>query len=69
MNICDTVDLGQFDYCDGVVISDPVIVGDVSVESLTTAFTCTYSDGDFGSLGVGFYIFSYDDINYIFEVI
>lgn len=69
MSICDRTDLGQFDYCDGVTISDPLIVGEVDVQSITTDFICTYEDGVFGMLGKGFYVFTYDSVDYIFEVI
>jgi hypothetical protein len=65
---CIQTDLGQFNYCDGVDVSE-TIDGPVDLLYLQTSRQCNYATGNFGILEKGEYVFTFEETNYKFEVV
>ena len=67
MSICSTTDLGDFDYCEDVVID--FVDSEVVIKCVETKYRCTREDGNFGELLPGHYLFTFEETNYMFEVV
>jgi hypothetical protein len=65
---CNEIDLGQYNYCDGVDLS-ATIDGPIDVLYLQTSRECNYATGNFGILEIGEYVFTFEGANYKFEVV
>ncbi|MCA1764611.1 MAG: hypothetical protein LC664_16695 [Flavobacteriales bacterium] len=68
MDVCEAENLGSFDRCTDVVISE--FASEVTITNRVTHWCGTFNDGDsIGDLAPGEYAAEYDEVLYIFTVV